>query len=302
MESLPRRIIVCDGGSTDGTVDVLKGWAVPAGTMLTVLVEPGANISRGRNQAIKQAKTTFVAVTDAGTRVQRTWLSELYNAFTPEVDVVSGFFEPEGVSPFERLLGSIITPTVEEIRGDSFLPSSRSVAFRRSAWEQAGGYPEWLDYCEDLVFDKAMASAGASFSFAPEAIVTWNARPDAKSFFKQYYRYARGDGKAGLWPRRHALRYAAYMGGALSLVAFEADSAWLLAALTVGFIGYLRRPITRYIRRFRQVGVPLAVGLVLVPALVVLGDIAKMIGYPVGLLWRWSRRREDARSSARSVR
>src|SRR5258707_2746833 len=29
-----------------------------------------------------------------------------------------------------------------------------------------GGYPEWLDYCEDLVFDLAPQNAGHRFGFA----------------------------------------------------------------------------------------------------------------------------------------
>ena len=78
-----------------------------------------------------------------------------------------------------------------------------------------GGYPEWLDYCEDLVFDLALQQSGARFAFAPRAIAWFRPRGSLAAFFRQYYRYARGDGKADLWRARHAIRYAVYLGALL---------------------------------------------------------------------------------------
>ena len=53
-------------------------------------------------------------------------------------------------------------PTRDEVDPATFLPSSRSVAFRKAAWAAVGGYPEWLDYCEDLVFDLSLRERGAA--------------------------------------------------------------------------------------------------------------------------------------------
>ena len=74
-----------------------------------------------------------------------------------------------------------------------------------------GGYPEWLDYCEDLIFDLRLRNLVGPFVFAPEALVYFRPRPNLRAFFVQYYRYARGDGKADLWRRRHAIRYLTYL-------------------------------------------------------------------------------------------
>ena len=96
-------------------------------------------------------------------------------------------------------MGATVLPTVDEVKPESFLPSSRSVAFTKEAWEAAGGYPEWIDYCEDLIFDFRLRDAAGPFAWAPEAVAHFRPRGSLKSFFKQYYRYARGDGKADLW-------------------------------------------------------------------------------------------------------
>src|ERR1051326_5124056 len=52
---------------------------------------------------------------------------------------------------------------------------------------------------------------GCRFAFAPEAIAWFRPRPSLAAFFRQYYRYARGDGKADLWRARHTIRYATYL-------------------------------------------------------------------------------------------
>ena len=49
----PEEVVIVDGGSRDNTVAVLDDYA--GRLPLRVLVEPGANISRGRNIAIAAA-------------------------------------------------------------------------------------------------------------------------------------------------------------------------------------------------------------------------------------------------------
>jgi len=77
------------------------------------------------------------------------------------------------------------------------LPSSRSIAFKKSAWKKVGGYPENLNYCEDLVFDLKLKKAGLKFAFAPKAIVFWPQKKTLKGAVKQFFNYAVGDGMAG---------------------------------------------------------------------------------------------------------
>ena len=53
-----------------------------------------------------------------------------------------------------------------------------------------------------------------------------------RSYFRQYYRYARGDGKADLWRKRHAIRYVIYLIAlpALLLLSVFHSPWWLLVA------------------------------------------------------------------------
>lgn len=278
----PDEIVVVDGGSSDGTLARLQEWQ--ARLPLEILIAPGANISRGRNEGIRATSAEVVAVTDAGVRLDADWLGQLHAALSSEVDVVSGFFRADPNSTFERALGATTLPDLTDVRPEHFLPSSRSVLFRRSAWERAGGYPEWLDYCEDLVFDLALRRTGARFAFQPRATVWFRPRPSLGAFFRQYYRYARGDGKADLWRTRHAIRYATYVLALLVLV-LRPRLAWMLLA---GVVAYTRRPY----QRLDLYGLSASQALrsvALVPVIRLVGDVAKMLGYPVGVWWRLGR-------------
>lgn len=298
----PDEIVICDAGSTDGTIEVLREAA--DGGRVRFEVMPGANISTGRNRAIELAEGEIVAVTDAGTVAEPDWLERLVEPLEtdPEVGVAAGFYKPAGRNFFERVLAAVITPRRGDLEPDGFPPSSRSVAFRREWWRKVGGYPEWLDICEDLVFDFALEDAGAKFAFAPEAVVAWYPRPDIRAFFHQYRGYARGDGHARLYPDRHALRYSGYAAGVL--LAKASRGSWLArVALAAGLAYHFKSSFARVLqeRPFRG---PLqaAAALALVPVVVVTGDVAKMIGYAQGTAdWLRAGGNEGMRSGAREL-
>jgi GT2 family glycosyltransferase len=157
----------------------------------------------------------------------------------------------------------------------------------REAWENVGGYPEWLDYCEDLVFDFKMKRAGYPFAWAPTALARFRPRPSLTSFFRQYYRYARGDGKADLWRKRHALRYSTYLLGSVTVVA-SFSQPWLWLFLLAAAVAYLYRPYRRLSRQLGKLTPSHRLEAILwVPVIRLAGDIAKMLGYPVGVWWRY---------------
>jgi glycosyltransferase involved in cell wall biosynthesis len=292
----PDEVVLADGGSTDGTLDLLAGWAASERLPLHVLHQPGANISEGRNAAIAAATGDVIASTDAGVHLEEDWLEKIVSPFERDtgrtIPAVSGWFVPDPHTVFETAMGATVLPQVQEIKADRFLPSSRSVAFRKAAWEASGGYPEWLDYCEDLIFDIRLRRLYGSFAFAPEAVVHFRPRSSFRSFFRQYYQYARGDGKADLWRRRHAIRYLTYLiAGPLLVFLALVHSSWWWLVLGSGAIAYLVTP-------YRRLGPMLASygllgrlkAVLLVPVIRVTGDVAKMIGYPAGVVWRWKNR------------
>jgi glycosyltransferase involved in cell wall biosynthesis len=297
----PDEVVICDGGSSDGTAAWIRAYGERhPGRLpnLRVIVEPGANISRGRNVAIAAAAGPLIAVTDAGVRLTHTWLEQLLLPWQQQGDPpigVAGFFAPDAQGPFETAMAATVLPLEDDIDPSTFLPSSRSVAFTKAAWAAVGGYPEWLDYSEDLVFDITLnglrSRRASAFVWAPQALVYFKPRTNLQLFWTQYYRYARGDGKADLWRKRHAVRYVTY---GLLLPALLGHALWGFFARWLGWLGlaaglaaYCRRPLQRLLRlRGGLTPLETAQAAGLIPLIRVVGDVAKMCGYPVGLPWR----------------
>jgi len=195
-------------------------------------------------------------------------------------------------------MAATVLPLPHEINPDTFLPSSRSVAFTKQAWLQVGGYPEWLDYCEDLLFDFAIndlrTRRSSGFDWAPAAQVFFRPRSSLRSFWTQYYRYARGDGKADLWRKRHLVRYVTWL---VLFPALLGHAFWGFFARWLGWLGlaaglllYCQRPLQRLLILRREepaLSLPETVkAILLIPVIRLVGDFAKMVGYPVGLIWR----------------
>ena len=286
----PAEVVIADGGSHDDTVSIMESYA--GRLPLRVVAAPGANISQGRNAAIQAAAGQLLAVTDAGVRCEPGWLAALAAPFVePGVMAVAGFFRSDPRTVLETAMGATVLPEARDVNPATYLPSSRSVAFRRAAWEAVGGYPEWLDYGEDVVFDLALRRKFGPFVFAPNALVNFRPRGSLAALARQYYLYARGDGKANLFPRLHAIRYFTYLALAPLLVyAAVTISPWLWLAVLLAGLAYLRLPLRRLWPRLASLSFPNRIlALACVPLIRLTGDLAKMAGYPVGVAWRMAR-------------
>ena len=276
QERVPDEVIVVDGGSTDGTLQRLRD----AGDTITLIEEPGANIARGRNLAIAAASHDAIAVADADCAYGPGWLAALVAPLEEGADIAMGWTEPIIGSLLDACVASLGFPlAATEVDEASFMPSARSVAFRRDAIHAVGGYPEWLPIGEDMWVNHRWRERGFAMRVAPDAVASWHPRGSLGEIWTQYVRYARGDGQAGMYPERHALRFAVY-GGLLAALASRRTWPKLLAA--GGAVVYARTPVVRAHARLSDPR-DRALATVVVPALLAFTDLAKMWGYAWGL-------------------
>src|ERR1035438_9863930 len=151
----PSEVVIVDGGSIDGTQDLIRSFP-----RLTVrLLEETCNIARGRNIGIMHAQYDAIAVTDAGCSLAPDWLSKITGDLA-HADVVVGNYRAQVKSLFDACQYSCSNLFGSDTCLERFTISSRSLAFRKTVWEEIGGYPEWLDYSEDAYFHDQIRSGG----------------------------------------------------------------------------------------------------------------------------------------------
>lgn len=232
----PDEVVIVDGGSTDGTYERLQDWSTRLPCPCIILREAGANIARGRNLAIARARSEVIAVSDLGCRLRPDWLERLMAPFERDalVQVVAGWYE--AVDRDGRAFRRRRWPTLARVRPDSFIPSSRSLAFTRSAWEAVGGYPEWLTLTgEDTYFALELKKYCRHWAFVPEAVVEWYAPDRRRTYWKKVYQWSQGDGESGVLAHTYARSVArVVLGGAIGAIGLGA----LLVGMAHGGVGW----------------------------------------------------------------
>ncbi len=215
-------------------------------------------------------------MSDADCVLAPAWLESLLGALEGGADVAAGAYAPIAPTPWQVAASAhILDP--QEI-GPGWMPSSRSLAFRREAFEAAGGYPEWLPIGEDMYLNQRWAELGLRIEPVPSALAWWRVRPTLGATWRQYAGYAEGDAAAGMYLERHAIRFGAYV---LAATALGGRRRWPKAIVAAASIVRAVKPARRAWRR--APGPDRWKAVALVPVMLALTDLAKMWGYVRGL-------------------
>lgn len=201
----PAEIVIVDGGSADGTWEILtRQQGIKA-------FQRAGNRSVGRNWGVEQSRSPIIAFTDAGCIPDPNWLEELVKPFGhSEVEVVSGYYRAEPRDVFEKCLVPYVLVMPDVAGRTEFYPATRSMALSRSVWDKSGGFDQRLSHNEDYAFAHKLKGLGVNFCFAPRAIVKWLPRKNLRSASWMFMRFAIGDAQAGLWRPKVKLLFLRY--------------------------------------------------------------------------------------------
>lgn len=286
----PEQIIIVDGGSNDSTVEIIRHYQKHY-NRIKLLVEKSSR-AKGRNLGCEIAKSEIIAMTDAGCIADKNWLKNITSPFEKtKVDVVAGYYHMSGGTPVEcammKFMG--VMPNSYDV---NFLPSTRSMAFKKDIWEKVGGFPERLTgAAEDTVFNFKLIKNDAKLSRMKNAIVEWGMPTTISNFQFKIYNYAKGDAKSKIWifPKKgfashniHSLyillRYLLFL--SLAIITFHYHLS-LLYCLIVALL-YIFWAFRKINMEFRSWKVA-----VWGPVLQIVSDFAVMRGFIDGILGKW---------------
>ncbi len=227
----PAEIVIADGGSRDNTKAIIREF-IEAGHPVRLVEDRDALPGRARNLAIRATTCEWIAMTDAGTIVDKDWLAGLARE-APSADVVLGTYEPILTSFFKECLALAFVAPAQSVDGLYLRgPSTASILMRKRVWDALGGFPEDLRACEDLLFFDRLAASDFIIKHAPSAIVRWDIPGDLKTVFRRFRTYSLHTLKAGLGNRWHLAVGRMYLVGAVFLV-LAVVHHWAWAVLLV---------------------------------------------------------------------
>ncbi len=277
----PTRVVIIDGGSTDGTLQKIQKYPEKVPFELVCALVPG-NRSIGRNAGIRSfIDTPLVAITDAGCVLDEKWLESLVQTWQScAVPVVAGYYAPiPGASIFQKAVAPFFLVMPDKVKVGEFLPATRSMLLERVAWETVGGFDEQLSDNEDYAFANLLKKSGYAIGFSSQAVAYWSPPGSLRQFWRTIFRFARGDVVANLYRPKVALLLLRYvLGLGLLLMAIQPAAGvvtWLLVTLVVLYVVWAIIKLKKYVP---------SEGLFYLPLLQITADLAVISGSASGLL------------------
>jgi succinoglycan biosynthesis protein ExoA len=193
-------LIVADGRSTDGSVEVLRAAAEREGLDVTVLDNPSRWVSAGLNACIRAASGELIVRVDCHSRYPEDYVRRCVIASQETgADNVGGVFVPAGRTGTERAVGVAMDSPFGGIHwtrhGDNERVEVDTVpygAFRRDVFDRIGYFDETLVRNQDDEFNLRLRLAGGKIVLDPAIRIYYTPRGSFRRLFRQYFEY-------GLW-------------------------------------------------------------------------------------------------------
>ncbi|MEL7213955.1 MAG: glycosyltransferase [Pseudomonadota bacterium] len=207
-------IVVADGGSNDGTQDIVREVAARhEGVEIKLLHNPG----RLQGAAVNLASATYGADhdwlmrLDAHARYPETYPDVLLEeAAESGAESVVVAMNAVGERPLQRLIALTQNSRLgnggaahRTGLGGRFVDHGHHALMRRSAFEAIGGYDERFSHNEDAELDHRLRNAGHRIWLTRRTTMTYLPRADLKGLARQYLNFGRGRART---TRKHHLR------------------------------------------------------------------------------------------------
>jgi cellulose synthase/poly-beta-1,6-N-acetylglucosamine synthase-like glycosyltransferase len=202
-------VVVADGGSTDGTRDILGRMAAEDGRV--VLVDnPDRIQSAGLNAAIRRARGDVILRMDVHADYALDYVRRCVEVMERTgADNVGGAARPRGTTPFQRALCAALTSPLgvggasyRTAGKEGFVDTVFNGAFRRGVFERVGLYDPKAITNEDAELNQRILATGGRVWLSGEIIAHYYPRDSFPALARQYFRYGSGRARTLLKHRR----------------------------------------------------------------------------------------------------
>ncbi|MCU1244401.1 MAG: putative glycosyltransferase [Acidobacteria bacterium] len=204
--------IVMDGGSTDGTVEILERWR----HRITFRSGPDGGQTAAINAGLAMAGGEILAYLNSDDVYYAGAVAAAVEVFAgdPSIDVVYG--DGHHIDADDRVIGAYPTEgwALERLKKTCFL-CQPAVFFRRGVLEHFGPFDASLGYCMDYEYWLRLGLGGARFAHLPMTLAGSRLHRDTKTGLRQVEVHAEINGMlkgrlgvvpdTWLWSYAHAL-------------------------------------------------------------------------------------------------
>lgn len=196
------RVVVADGGSTDGTQEIVRGMA-QAFPNLTLIGNPGRLQSAGVNRAVELCAETrhrILVRCDVHALYPPGYIRVLSEELrrTAAASVVTAM-DATGRGGFQKAAAWIVDTPLgsggSAHRGGRrarFVDHGHHAAFDLAWFRRLGGYDPAISHNEDAEYDLRLARAGGTIWLTDRSRVAYVMRPTLRALARQYWNYGRG--------------------------------------------------------------------------------------------------------------
>lgn len=208
---LADEFVIVDANSTDRTWQILQHYALEHPLLNLRLFQHAGNRSQGRNYAVKKTSADWLAITDAGCRLEPNWLAELLaKQAEKNARVVAGYYSGFAANILQEAMIPYFLVMPKRLNGN-FLPATRSMLISRSLWLEMRGLAEDLQVSEDYHFAQRLLEKNEPIAVAKKAIVYWQAPENLRQFTEKISAMAASDFQANLVRPKVKLIFARYL-------------------------------------------------------------------------------------------
>jgi succinoglycan biosynthesis protein ExoA len=196
VKPLNKEIIFIDGGSTDGSEELIKACSI-SNKSIKYYHNPNKTVPFALNIGIENASADIISRIDAHSVYADDYFEKILETFANvKADGVGGPTRTAFTNPFQEAVGYAISSKmgvgsskVHQLDFEGYTDSVTFGAWKKEIFQTVGMFDERFKRNQDDEFHYRLGAAGFKVYQNPEIKIFYYPRSSVRTLFKQYFQY-----------------------------------------------------------------------------------------------------------------